>query len=116
MVLGTIRELKAHAALMHKFPEMEHADPNQASVEPGKTSELVWQFTKTGRFVTMVFQVQHAEQGWRQRQIPGRKGRRRCRRDRDSSRPLIHHPGAGPVQRRHAPQSLQAFADPCGRK
>ena len=35
MVLGTIAELKEHAALMVKFPQMEHADPNQASVEPG---------------------------------------------------------------------------------
>ena len=50
MVLGTIRELKEHAALMLKFPEMEHADPNQASVEPGKTGELIWQFTKSGTF------------------------------------------------------------------
>ena len=48
MVLGTIKELKVHAELMRKFPEMEHADPNQVGVEPGKTGELVWQFTKAG--------------------------------------------------------------------
>ncbi|MBA2689633.1 MAG: cupredoxin family protein, partial [Burkholderiales bacterium] len=46
MVLGSVKELKKHAALMRKFPEMEHADPNQASVDPGQTGELVWQFTK----------------------------------------------------------------------
>ena len=50
MVLGTIEELKAHAELMRKFPEMEHADPNQVSVEPGKTGELIWQFTNAGTF------------------------------------------------------------------
>lgn len=36
MVLGSAKELKAHAELMRKFPEMEHADPNQVSVDPGK--------------------------------------------------------------------------------
>jgi uncharacterized cupredoxin-like copper-binding protein/Cu/Ag efflux protein CusF len=63
MVLGTVKELKAHAALMLKFPEMEHADPNQASVEPGQTGELVWQFTKAGRFDFGCLQSGHYEAG-----------------------------------------------------
>lgn len=63
MVLGTISELKEHAALMLKFPEMEHADPNQASVEPGKTGELVWQFTKAGTFDFACLQPGHYEAG-----------------------------------------------------
>jgi uncharacterized cupredoxin-like copper-binding protein len=63
MVLGTIEELKAHAALMVKFPEMEHADPNQASVEPGKTGELVWKFTKAGTFDFGCLQAGHYEAG-----------------------------------------------------
>jgi uncharacterized cupredoxin-like copper-binding protein len=63
MVLGTIKELKAHAALMLKFPEMEHADPNQASVDPGKTGELVWQFTKAGTFDFACLQAGHYEAG-----------------------------------------------------
>ncbi len=63
MVLGTIEELKEHAALMRKFPEMEHADPNQASVEPGKTGELIWQFTKAGRFDFACLQAGHYEAG-----------------------------------------------------
>ncbi len=63
MVLGTIKELKEHAALMLKFPEMEHADPNQASVEPGKTSELVWQFTKAGTFDFACLQPGHYDAG-----------------------------------------------------
>ena len=69
MVLGTIRELKAHAALMLKFPEMEHADPNQASVEPGKTGELVWQFTKAGTFDFACLQAGHYEAGMRGRVV-----------------------------------------------
>lgn len=63
MVLGTIKELKDHAALMLKFPEMEHADPNQASVEAGKTGELVWQFTKAGTFDFACLQPGHYEAG-----------------------------------------------------
>ncbi|WP_119423048.1 cupredoxin domain-containing protein [Desertibaculum subflavum] len=50
MVLGTIAELKEHAALMQKFPEMEHDDPNAVGVEPGKTGLLLWRFTKAGEF------------------------------------------------------------------
>ncbi len=47
-VLGTADELTKHAAVMEKFPEMEHDDPNAVSVEPGKSAELVWRFTKAG--------------------------------------------------------------------
>lgn len=49
-VLGQAKSLKEHAEMMRKFPEMEHADPNQVEVEPGQTGELVWQFTKPGKF------------------------------------------------------------------
>ena len=63
MVLGTIAELKEHAALMVKFPQMEHADPNQASVEPGKTGELIWHFTKAGTFDFACLQAGHYEAG-----------------------------------------------------
>jgi uncharacterized cupredoxin-like copper-binding protein len=63
MVLGTIAELKEHAALMVKFPQMEHADPNQASVEPGKTGQLIWQFTKAGSFDFACLQAGHYEAG-----------------------------------------------------
>ena len=63
MVLGTIEELKAHAELMRKFPEMEHADPNQVSVEPGKTGELIWQFTNAGTFDFACLEPGHYEAG-----------------------------------------------------
>jgi uncharacterized cupredoxin-like copper-binding protein len=63
MVLGTIKELKEHAELMRKFPEMEHADPNQVSVEPGKTGELVWHFTKAGTFDFACLVPGHFEAG-----------------------------------------------------
>ena len=63
MVLGDIKELKEHAALMRKFPEMEHSDPNQVSVEPGKTGEIIWQFTKAGTFNFACLQPGHFEAG-----------------------------------------------------
>jgi len=49
-VLGTKKDLDEHAALMTKFPEMEHDEPYMAHVAPGKTSELVWTFNRAGAF------------------------------------------------------------------
>ncbi len=63
MVLGSINELKEHAELMRKFPEMEHDDPNQVAVDPGKTGEMIWQFTKTGTFNFACLQPGHFEAG-----------------------------------------------------
>lgn len=63
MVLGSIKELKEHAAMMLKMPEMVHADANMASVEPGKTGELIWQFTKSGKFYFACLQPGHFEAG-----------------------------------------------------
>jgi uncharacterized cupredoxin-like copper-binding protein len=63
MVLGSPKELKAHAELMRKFPEMEHADPNQASADPGKTNEMVWRFTRAGTFTFACLQPGHYEAG-----------------------------------------------------
>ncbi|KAF3995973.1 cupredoxin domain-containing protein [Glaciimonas immobilis] len=65
MVLGSINELKEHAALMIKFPEMEHSDPNQIAVEPGKAGELVWKFSKAGTFDFACLQPGHFEAGMR---------------------------------------------------
>ena len=49
-VLGTKKELEAHAALMVKFPTMEHSEPYMAHVPPGKTGEIVWTFNRAGDF------------------------------------------------------------------
>jgi uncharacterized cupredoxin-like copper-binding protein len=50
MVIGTKKELDEHAALMQKFPNMEHDEPYMAHVAPGKTGELVWNFNRPGEF------------------------------------------------------------------
>ena len=49
-VLGTRQELDAHAALMLKFPTMEHSEPYMAHVGPGQTGEIVWTFNRAGDF------------------------------------------------------------------
>lgn len=49
-VIGTKAENEAHAALMMKFPDMEHDEPWMAHVAPGKTGEIVWTFNRAGTF------------------------------------------------------------------
>lgn len=63
MVLGTTEELKEHAELMRKFPNMEHADANMAHVKPGAKGEIVWQFTKPGRYEFACLLPGHYEAG-----------------------------------------------------
>jgi uncharacterized cupredoxin-like copper-binding protein len=63
MVLGTSEALREHAELMKKFPEMEHADANMAHVRPGKSGDIVWQFTQPGTFEFACLQPGHFEAG-----------------------------------------------------
>ena len=49
-VLGTKEELEAHAALMLKFPNMEHDEPYMAHVGAGQKGEIVWTFNRAGEF------------------------------------------------------------------
>lgn len=50
MVLGTPAELQEHAALMKKFPGMEHDEPHMVHVKPGKSGQLAWTFNRPGEF------------------------------------------------------------------
>jgi uncharacterized cupredoxin-like copper-binding protein len=50
LVIGTEEELARHAALMRANPDMEHDAPYMAHVNPGKSGEIVWQFTQPGTF------------------------------------------------------------------
>src|SRR5690606_30182550 len=47
-VLGTKKELDEHAALMKKFPGMEHEEPYMSNVAPGQRGEIIWQFNRSG--------------------------------------------------------------------
>ncbi|MEK6708054.1 MAG: cupredoxin family protein [Pseudomonadota bacterium] len=48
MMIGSMAQLDKHAKMMKQYPDMEHPDPNMVSVDPGKSGELVWQFTEAG--------------------------------------------------------------------
>lgn len=50
MVIGTKKVLDEHAALMLKFPTMEHDEPYMAHVPAGKTAEIIWNFNRAGDF------------------------------------------------------------------
>jgi len=50
MVLGTKKDLEEHAAMMKRFPGMQHDEPHMVHVAPGKTGEMGWQFTRKGEF------------------------------------------------------------------
>ena len=50
MVIGTAKELEEHAALMVKFPKMEHDEPYMVHIPPGKTGEIIWTFNRVGSF------------------------------------------------------------------
>ena len=63
MVLGTRKELEAHAALMKKHPGMEHDEPNMLHVSPGTTGEMGWQFTRAGEFFFACLEPGHYEAG-----------------------------------------------------
>ncbi|MGB3556226.1 MAG: cupredoxin, partial [Jannaschia sp.] len=49
-VLDTVEANQEHKALMERFPEMEHDDPNAVRLQPGETDEIVWTFANAGEF------------------------------------------------------------------
>ena len=49
-VLDDHHGVMEHKALMEKFPEMEHDDPNSVRLDPGSEGEVVWKFTNAGEF------------------------------------------------------------------
>lgn len=50
LVIGTPQVLEEHAALMVKFPKMEHDEPYMAHVASGQRSDLIWTFNRAGDF------------------------------------------------------------------
>jgi len=61
--LASMQDNKKHGALMMKFPDMEHDDPNAKSIEPGKSAEILWRFDKTGTFEFACLIPGHYEAG-----------------------------------------------------
>ena len=65
IVIGTPQELAEHAALMKKFPAMQHDEPYMAHVPPGKQGDIVWLFNRPGDFEFACLIAGHFEAGMR---------------------------------------------------
>lgn len=63
MVLGTADEIREHAEMMKKMPNMQHNEPSMARVEPGKTGEIIWNFDLDGEFQFACLIPGHLEAG-----------------------------------------------------
>ena len=77
-VLGTKQELDEHAALMLRFPNMEHDEPHMAHVAAGKKGEIVWTFNRAGEFdfaclIAWPLPGRHGRQGTGGRQVKLRR-------------------------------------------
>ncbi|MBB3234476.1 cupredoxin domain-containing protein [Phyllobacterium endophyticum] len=55
--------IQEHKALMQKFPEMEHADPNSIRLAAGGSGEIIWTFAKAGDFGFACLLPGHYESG-----------------------------------------------------
>lgn len=49
-ILDQEDKIVEHKALMEKFPEMEHDDPNAIRLAAGESGEIIWKFTNGGTF------------------------------------------------------------------
>jgi uncharacterized cupredoxin-like copper-binding protein len=67
MVIGTAKELEDHAALMLKFPNMEHDEPYMAHVPAGQRKQIVWTFNRPGGFEFACLIAGHYQAGMKGR-------------------------------------------------
>jgi len=49
-VLDQEDKIMEHKAVMEKFPDMEHDDPNAIRLAAGESGEIIWKFTNDGTF------------------------------------------------------------------
>lgn len=63
MVIGTKKELDAHADMMKKHPNMEHDEPYMAHADPGKSESITWLFNRPGEFFYACLVPGHYEAG-----------------------------------------------------
>jgi uncharacterized cupredoxin-like copper-binding protein len=62
-VLGTKEELAEHAQMMRQMPGMVHSDASSVQVAPGKSADIVWNFSKSGNFLFACLIPGHRESG-----------------------------------------------------
>ena len=64
-MLATVAENRKHGALMKKYPDMEHEDPNGVTIAPYVATGLLWKFTRKGEFEFACLIPGHREAGMR---------------------------------------------------
>ena len=62
-ILASFEDNKKHGELMKKFPHMEHDEPNGVRLDPGKSAEVLWKFTRAGTFEFGCLIAGHREDG-----------------------------------------------------
>jgi len=62
-VLDNHEGVMEHKAVMVKFPEMEHDDPNSVRLDSGKQGEVIWKFSNGGTFEFACLIPGHYEAG-----------------------------------------------------
>jgi uncharacterized cupredoxin-like copper-binding protein len=62
-VIATPEENEKHRATMRQMPQMNHAEPNIVTIEPGETKELIWRFGKDRNLEFARDIDHHAEDG-----------------------------------------------------
>jgi uncharacterized cupredoxin-like copper-binding protein len=62
-VMGSKQELDEHAAMMVRFPNMEHDEPYMAHVKPGESGVIVWTFNRPGDLDFACLMAGHYQSG-----------------------------------------------------
>ncbi len=62
-LLDSFKNNAKHKIEMEKNPDMEHDDPNGRRLEPKKSAEILWRFTKAGTFEFACLIPGHYETG-----------------------------------------------------
>jgi uncharacterized cupredoxin-like copper-binding protein len=62
-ILATVAENRQHAEIMKKNPDMEHDEPNGRRIPPHGSGEIVWRFTKRGKFEFACLILGHYDKG-----------------------------------------------------
>lgn len=65
IVIGTPSALAEHAALMMRFPNMEHSEAYMAHVPPAQQGSIVWTFNRLGDFEFACLIAGHYQAGMR---------------------------------------------------
>ena len=62
-VLGTPKEIVEHKEMMNTMPTMKNVEVNAVSIAPGRTTDLIWRFSKPGMYLFACLIPGHWEAG-----------------------------------------------------